>query len=144
MREIQKADRKARQKAILIVLVGAIVGSAIAAALQLNRGKIDTWLLENRGHLIDHPKLIALFFLVLMLPVLASAVYLWRFAARIIEVRQFPPPGTQVVRDTVVLSGDAAVTRGRLIQSLAALLASVGLLVPLMIWYILQSIANTS
>jgi uncharacterized membrane protein len=144
MPRIQKADRRARQKAILMVLVGVIVGSAIMMTLQLNRGKIDAWLLENRRHLIDHPELIALFFLVLMLPVLASAVYLWRFAVRTVDARQFPPPGTQVVRDTVVLSGRAAVMRGHLLQFVAGLLASAAFLLPAMIWYILRSIANTT
>ena len=144
MPRIQKADRRARQKAILIVLVGVIVGSTIVVTLQLNRGKIDAWLLENRAYLIDYPERIALFFLVLMFPVLAYAVYLWRFAVRTVNARQFPPPGTQVVRDTVVLSGKAAVMRGRLLQFSASLLALAAFLLPALIWYILRSIANTT
>ena len=144
MPQIQKADRNARRKALAIVVAGVVVGSAVLMSLQLNRGRIDAWLFERRGYLIEHPGLVALFFLVSMLPVFAGALYLWRIAARTIATRRFPPPGVQVVRNTAVLSGKATVMRGRLLQSLAGLLALVGLLMPAVIWYLLRGIVEGS
>jgi hypothetical protein len=141
MPEIQKADLNARRKAILIVLVGAVIGSALVMTVQLNRSRIGTWLFAHRGYFLEHPEVVALFFFVLMFPVLASAAYQWRFAARTIAARRFPPPGAQVVRNTTVLSGETAVTRGRLLQALAGILALIGLLMPAAIWYILRGIA---
>jgi Na+/phosphate symporter len=38
-----------------------------------------------------------------------------------------PPPGTRVIKDTKVLVGDKAVTRGRLLMAIALLLVSLGL-----------------
>lgn len=61
------------------------------------------------------------------LPILGFAAYLVWVASRVRDSARFPPPGMSVVRDTVVLAGDAALRRARILIIQAVLLSVVGL-----------------
>ena len=50
------------------------------------------------------------------------SVYLWRLGAHIQAIAQFPLPGTRVIRDTVIVRGDVARRRGKLLQRIGAVL----------------------
>jgi len=56
---------------------------------------------------------------VLLAPLLALAVYLWALGGRVVRAREFPPPGLRVIRDTPIVTGERAVSRGRLLKVLA-------------------------
>jgi len=55
----------------------------------------------------------------LLAPLLALAVYLWALGGRVVRAREFPPPGLRVIRDTPIVTGERAVSRGRLFKVLA-------------------------
>ena len=55
----------------------------------------------------------------LLAPLLAFAVYLWSLGGRVLRAQEFPPPGLRVLRDTAVITGARAVSRGRLLKVLA-------------------------
>src|SRR5688572_19353929 len=61
----------------------------------------------------------------LLAPLLAFAVYLWSLGGRVLRAQEFPPPGLRVIRDTAVLTGARAVSRGRLLKVLAVSALSV-------------------
>ena len=54
---------------------------------------------------------------------LALAVYLWRFAARVRHDQRFPPTEQRVIRDTPVLEGTEALGRARMLRMLAGIFA---------------------
>lgn len=140
MSEIQRADPTARRRAIFIVLVCTVLGAALAMVTQSYQGALEAWVLGHKEDIIKHPGVVALCFFVPLLPVLACAAYLWRFAARMIVTERFPPIGAKVIRDTAVLSGRAAVIRGRLLQFLVGILALSCLLIPAVIWGLIRSL----
>jgi len=71
---------------------------------------------------------------VLSAPLVAFAAHLWRLGARVRRAREFPPPGYRVVRDTAVVSGQAAMSRGRALGALALGLGAASVLVWLLLW----------
>ncbi len=142
MSEIQKADPKLRRQLIVIVLVVAAIGSALIMLLQLNQDTLKTWIVDHKEYLVAHPEVVAFVFFVFMLPLLGGAVYLWRFASRVIAARRFPPPGMRVIRDTPVLSENRALVRGRVLQFLAVILFLNSLGIPVMVWFLFRSFAG--
>jgi hypothetical protein len=64
---------------------------------------------------------------VLFVPTLPMVYYLYRFARRIQTSGQFPPPGTKVLRDTVVIEGSLARQRGNQLLMVSILLAVMSL-----------------
>jgi hypothetical protein len=128
-RYIQQADPIARRRALLWFAAIALAGSAALVMTQ-------RWLSEV-VNLPDARAARASFVSALWwVSVVASActvgagVYAWRFAARVRAAFRFPPPGQPVVRDTVILEGQAAVRRANALRTLGALLviAGIGLL----------------
>jgi len=47
------------------------------------------------------------------------AAYLWLLGRKVLSAREFPPPGQRVIRDTPVVTGEAAVARGNQLRVLA-------------------------
>lgn len=133
--EIQRADPAAQRRELVLVAVALAVGLGLLAALATARPELERWLTGNAELLAARPGLVAGAAFVLVLPLCAFAIYLWRLGARVIASGRFPPPGTPVLRDTRVLDGAPARQRGRLIQGLAALLLATSLAVPATLWY---------
>jgi hypothetical protein len=119
MREIQKRDRRAVRQ-IVIVLAASLVLALIAVAVVGHyRPALEDWIDEDPAARL---RTLALLGSLGMLPFAAAATYMFRLGYRILQAERFPPPGTAVVRDTVVLRGRAARRRGLLLQALAVFL----------------------
>jgi hypothetical protein len=118
---IQRADPKTRRRAIIAVFVAGLLAVAAYAAA-------DHWLagvgarppLEARQALAAairwgsaSTSMIAV----------AFALYVYALGRRVVAAQRFPPEGMAVIRDTPVLEGRPARTRGFLIQAVAAALA---------------------
>lgn len=71
---------------------------------------------------------------------LVLCLWLWRFAKLTIQGRRFPPADSKVIRNTLVLEGEAAVMRGQIIKKLTAILFVLFALLPLAIVYVLHSL----
>lgn len=52
----------------------------------------------------------------------AAGVQAWRHGGKVRRSERFPPPDTKVIKDTVILTGEAARSRGRTMQALGAAL----------------------
>jgi hypothetical protein len=59
---------------------------------------------------------------VMLLLVLVVSVYSLRLGARIKQAGQYPLPGARTIRDTLILDGKHARSRGNLLQAIGALL----------------------
>ena len=133
MTEVRRADPAARRQAVVLVVLGAVVGALLILGFERYRTPLRDWLLSEPGELGYRVRLV--FFLsaaVLSAPLVAFAVYLWSLGAKVLRARQFPPPG---YRDTPVIGGQAAVLRGRGLKVLAVCLAlASALLWLLLLW----------
>lgn len=137
MGEIQKADPAARRQALLIVICAAAIGGLLISGFEQLREPFQEWLTSEPAKTASRAKL-ALFVAVLVLcaPLIALSVYLWLVGARVLRAEQFPPPGFRVIRDTPVIRGSSATTRGHVIQILAVCLGvSVAVLALFFIWF---------
>ena len=78
----------------------------------------------------------------LVLPLLAGALYLLRYAALAVRHRRLPPPGYALARATHVLEGDEAVQRARVVQALAGVLLAACAALPSSLWYLLATLSR--
>jgi hypothetical protein len=123
--EIQQADKKLR------LLIGLVFLVAVVAA-GLGLWGFEVWLDGVKQMPLDQALRLLLSALVWIVgstffALLLLGLHLWRWGKRIRAAGQFPLPGSRVVRDTVVLHGEAALRRGRILQATAAALISCGL-----------------
>lgn len=144
MVEIQKADPYARRRLRLFALGYLLFMFGFLAGLLSFADALQAWLHDHGDYLLGHPGVVAVALFILGLPVLAGCFYLWRFAGRIIREQRFPTEGMKAVRDTVVLTGRAAVFRGQLIRWIAGLMAITCLLVPLLFWFLIGNYGGTT
>lgn len=140
MSKIQKADHRARRKALYSVFAGAIVGSGLFFLLEFFIGNVNLWIEANAVFLVEHHYVSFLITLLLVSPVLCLSLYLIRFAGKIVKAERFPPPGMPVIRDVRIMEGKRAIARGRLLQVLCWLIFTTSAVVPLLVWYIFFSV----
>jgi hypothetical protein len=124
MNELQRADSKARAKAVAIVVVGSLLGVAALALLQSQRDNLVTWMAKNPLRM--KVSILGGVVLFLLVPLLLASVWAWRLGTRVVDEQRFPPDRFQVVRDTVVFQGIQARRRGRILQGLGVMFVVAG------------------
>lgn len=135
MTSVQKADPIARRRAMLLVVTGAFVGSALIVGFERCRAPLLEWLLsepEELGHRLR--LLFACAAVFTSAPLIAFGVYLWSLGARVIRAQRFPLPGQRVIRDTPILERQAAIARGRGLKVVAVLLCVAAIVLCSMFW----------
>jgi len=143
MNEVQKADPEARRKVILVLIFAAALGVLLISGFDHIREPFRAWLESDPAETARRAKLVlSVSILILSVPVIAFAIYLWRFGAKVLQAQQFPPPAFRVVRDTSVVCGPAAVTRGHAIQVLAVCLGMGAGILCLFIWWFTQTLGQ--
>lgn len=129
--EIQKADSRARRRALITVLAAAVI-FCLFAVLGLESA-IEDFVTDQ---LSRRPFLLPIAGTVMVLPLALFALYLFYQGSQICSTRRYPRMGQKVIRDTPVLTGPAAVKRGRFVQVLAVLLFVIVACVPILLWEI--------
>jgi hypothetical protein len=143
MNEVQKADPEARRKALLVVILAAAIGGLLISAFEHFREPFREWLLSDPSETARRGKLtVYVSAFILSGPLIGFALYLWLLGARVLRAQQFPPAGYRVIRDTPIVRGPAAVTRGQVIQVLALVLGVGAALLWLFFWWFAQSIGQ--
>lgn len=66
----------------------------------------------------DFLKRFRMLLIVILAPLIPIGVYCIRFGLQVINVGEFPPPGTKVISDTIVKEGAWAVLRGNVLVGL--------------------------
>jgi hypothetical protein len=143
--EIQKADPAVRRQALLLIVFTAATGGLLIMGFEHFREPFREWLLSEPAETASRAKL-ALYTaaLVLCVPLIAFAIYLWLLGARVLRAQQFPPPGFRVIRDTPVVGGSGATTRGHVIQILAVSLGIGAALLWMFFWWLARTISEGS
>jgi hypothetical protein len=135
MSEVRRADPAARRNAVLFVVLGALAGTLLLVGFEFYRIPLREWVLSEPGKFGLRVKLVFLVLGVLLsAPLGAFAVYLWSLGAQVLRAQQFPPPGYRVIRDTLIIDGKAALSRGRGLKVLALCLAVLAVLLWLLLW----------
>src|SRR5215472_12823824 len=118
--EARRADAAARRTAALVLVAGTCVGALLLVAFTRYRVALSDWVLADPRSSAQRVKLVLLLpAAVLLAPLVALAVYLWALGGKVVRTREFPPPGLRVIHDTPIVTGERAVSRGRLLKVLA-------------------------
>jgi hypothetical protein len=123
---ILKADPEYRRRVLWLYLAGVVAGFGLllwAPPLLVRHLAPSVRARDPAGAVRLLQVLVALLFV----PGLPLAYYLYRLAGRIHASGQFPPPGTRVLRDTVVVEGVPAHRRANQVRGLSVLLAVLSL-----------------
>lgn len=143
MNEVQKADPEARRKAILVFIFAAALGGLLISGFDHIREPFREWLQSDPAETARRARLaISVSIFVFSAPLIAFSIYFWRFGAKVLRAQQFPPPAFRVIRDTPVVRGPAAVTRGHAIQVIAVCLGVGASVLCLFIWRFVQTLGQ--
>lgn len=144
MGEVQKADAVARRKAIVLLLVVAVLGMGLISIMEMNQSKLNDWIETNATTITLNPSAVIAALIVLFAPIYLAARYLFSLGSRIVHAERFPPPGEAVVRDTKIITGDAAIFRGRILQILSVTMAVLISVIMFMVWHLLNQITTVT
>ena len=134
--DIQRADAGTRRRAIWIVVLGIAAGAVLLLWFEQSLPALIAWTTGNPDQGAARAKLLlALIGTVIVVPLAGFAAYLWFLGERISKSGRFPLPSMKVVQDTVVVTGQAAVTRSRFVKALAVFLAISVIGMLCMLWW---------
>ena len=142
--DIQPASQHARRRAVAVVGIALVMGSAVIIMLNRYGPAIDRYAIEHADELIANAWIVAMACAVLLLPLILLAFSLFRTAARVVREERFPPAGMEVVRDTPIATGRAATVRARVLQVAAVVTVAAALGIPLALWLFLRSLDAVS
>lgn len=120
MQQIRKADPSAKRFVIFILALTAFFGAWFLSLIPSQMGRLQIWLLADSALTVR--RAVMLFSVagsVIVLPLWFFAHYFWKMGKRTVLSREFPHKGCLVVRDTVVLTGEHAVKKGKMMQTFA-------------------------
>ncbi len=137
MIDIRKADPDFRRQIVLVLVVGTLVGALLILGFEQYHIPLRDWILSEPGVLTKRVKVVFLLLAAFLIaPLLALAVYLWTFGGSVLRAREYPPPGLRVIRDTPVITGEGAVSRGRLLKVLALACGIASIALGLLLWWL--------
>jgi hypothetical protein len=118
--EVRRADPAVRRQVVVALVISTCVGALLIIAFERYRVSLSEWILADPG--VAAQRLTTIFRLLVALvlgPLLAFAAYLWSLGNKVVRAREFPPPGLRVIRDTPIITGERAASRGRILKALA-------------------------
>jgi hypothetical protein len=135
MTEVRRADPAVRRQAVLILVVGTILGALLIVGFQRYHIPIRDWIRSEPGASAQRANWALLLLAAFLIgPLLGLATYLWSLGGRVLRAREFPPPGLRVIRDTPVITGEGAISRGRLLKLLALGCGIASVALGLLLW----------
>ncbi len=134
--KIDRADPSQQKRTLLWLLVLALPTFLLLDHLEAYLQGLDV---DALGGAL--PLMTTVLYL-MSLPLLFACYYQWRVGRRIVREGRFPLVGSKILRDTVVLEGQSAIRRGRMLQLLTLVLALVFLLMPALIVAVLKSVLS--
>ena len=119
---VLRADPGYRRRLLALMGVCVVIGSgAILLGQPLVDHRVDEYV--KAGDFSGAIRFLQIVGAMLLLPTVPMTYSLYRFGQRIRRSSQFPPPGTRVLRDTVVLEGDRARRRGQVAMTASLVLS---------------------
>jgi hypothetical protein len=140
MADIQRADSRSRKFALL-ALAGILFGGVVLSV------QFESWIEDVRSMPVEAAResLTTVFSWSVGIATIAIALagcHFWWWGKRVRRALRFPPPGATVLRDTVILEGEAASSRGRLLQFLGVIHIFCAVTVVIGSWWILRMLGT--
>lgn len=139
MAEIQRADDHSRRRVIVVLIVTSLGGVVLLVQL-------ESWLTAVREMPTEAAQESLTRVFSWCVGIGSLAPYLLVVAAgggrRVLAWLRFPLPGARVLRDTVILSGQAAASRGMLLQAFGIILILCAASVAAVSWWVLKKFGS--
>ncbi|MES2623815.1 MAG: hypothetical protein V4628_00925 [Pseudomonadota bacterium] len=126
MNTIHTADPALRRLTVYVIVI--IVAAGVAGLVIFQRWFSGVQLLPPEQAWPELVRALTWIGGAMLLMVLATSMYALRLGAQIKRVNQYPLPGAKTIRDTTILEGKYARSRGNLIQAVGAMLLVLALL----------------
>lgn len=105
------ADKKYRRRRLIFLVLGMVIGGLI-----IGYGLPGFMAaMEQAESQTAYPHFLIAILIIMFLSLIPFALYLLSIGKLIIKSERFPPPGIRVIRDTRLVVGEKAKTRGRAI-----------------------------
>lgn len=138
MPEIQPADPVSRRK----LVVGASLFLLAMLMCQSVVQWFTEWLAEDPERVREYFAYIVGAIAFVFSPLFVFGYYAWQIGVRVIKAKRFPPPGMKVIKDTVVVKGRQAISRGRVLKVCGVILWGTAIAFPIACWRILGSVLS--
>ncbi|MGR3277919.1 hypothetical protein ACSYAD_22740 [Acaryochloris marina NIES-2412] len=138
MPEIQPADPASRRKLVVWLSLFLLVTLLSQSVIQ----GFTHWLAEDPERVRDYFGRIVGAIALVFSPLFVFGYYAWQMGVAVIRAKRFPPPGMKVIKDTVVIKGRKAVSRGRALQVCGVILWGTAIALPIAVWWILGNILS--
>lgn len=136
MPEIQPADPASRRKLLVWLSLFLLVMLLSQSVVQW----FTEWLAEDPERVREYFAYIVGAIAFVFSPLFGFGYYAWQMGVKVISAKRFPPPGMKVIKDTVVIKGRRAVSRGRALQVCGVILWGTAIAFPIAFWQILGNI----
>jgi len=135
MAEMHYATPGAGRRIAFHVLIAAIAGIAVIVLFRAAQPALLEWATADPQTTRSRAQLLIAGLAVLVVaPVVGMAIYMARMGTRIVREERFPPEGLAMIRDVLVVRGEAAVRKGRVLQVVATILIALAVLMVLTLW----------
>ena len=126
MSEIHRADPAMRRLTVYAIVIAAAAGAA--GFIMFRRWFASVQLLPPDQATAALLGALTWTCGVMLLIVAATSIYAWRMGSRIKQTGQYPPQGARTIRDTAILDGAKARSRGHLLQTVGVMLLILAIL----------------
>src|SRR5206468_3369874 len=138
---VRKADARFRRFVFGLFAAAVCVGGLLVALFDRYQAPLANWIVAGRAS--GRIELVFFGFAVLLVaPLLAMATYLSVVGRRILRSGEYPPPGARVIRDTPILGGSEAESRGRVLQGLSVFLIAIAVAMGTLLWWLASLLAS--
>lgn len=140
MAEIHYADPTLRRKlawGIALLLIATLFSQKLFI-------RFTDWVAEDPEQIEERINYLIGVIAVAFAPLFLCGYYAWKTGSVIVAAKRFPGPKMKVIFDTVIVKGQQAVLRGRLMQLVGAILWVIAIGFPIAFGYIIKSIINNS
>lgn len=128
--EIQKADPQAKRNALILMGAAVLLATFVSFLLKRVHEPLLEWIFADELALKDRLNIVLSGLFLFFLPLVFCGIYVMKQAGRIIRAARYPAPGMKTIRDSVVLTGEEALRKGKLMQFLALVMIFNALLMP--------------
>jgi len=144
-RKVIRADRTLRSVTVVAIAILSLLGVVAVAYTGSFTDRLQTLAAESpeQAATIAANAFKAITALMAVIP-LAVGLYLTYVALQAWQAGEFPPPGTRVLRDTVVTVGPRSRTWATIGFIIALLLVTGGILIPVWGWRLANSLVEAS
>ena len=133
--DVRRSDVSFQRLVFLLLVAGTAAAALLLGAFDRYRDTLVEWVTADAGRSARRIELIFAAFAVLLLaPIVAIAAYLSSLGRRAARAQEYPPPGFRVLRDTPIIRGHEALSKGRSLQGIAVFLSAAAVLIGLLFW----------